>query len=266
VSSNFGTVAAAQYNIEQLLNAGLHELLMGDEPKTFSSDEEELIERLAEDSYQAYEGLKERPEFLDYLVNVSPLLYYAETNIGSRPAKRGSSKQIEFTDLRAIPFVGAWAQVKQNVPGYYGVGSAIRKADERGELESVVRLYEKNQFFKALMDNCEMAMLKSHFPLTLFLVHDEEYGEMWRDIRDEFDLTRDCLLRISGKSDLMEDYPVERQSILMRERIMLPLTTIQQYALLRLRQNELGDDERDSLETLVVRSSFGIINPGRNSA
>jgi phosphoenolpyruvate carboxylase len=89
---------------------------------------------------------------------------------------------------------------------------------------------------------------------------------MWRDIRDEFDLTRDCLLRISGKSDLMEDYPVERQSILMRERIMLPLTTIQQYALLRLRQNDLGDDERDSLETLVVRCSFGIINAGRNSA
>jgi phosphoenolpyruvate carboxylase len=266
VSSNFGTVAAAQYNIEQLLNAGLHELLMGDEPKTFSPDEEELMERLAEDSYRAYEGLKERPEFLDYLVHVSPLQYYAETNIGSRPAKRGSSKQIEFTDLRAIPFVGAWAQLKQNVPGYYGVGSAVRKADERGEIERVAELYEGNQFFRALMDNCEMAMLKSHFPLTLFLAHDKEYGEMWRDIRDEFDLTRDYLLRISGKSDLMEDYTVERQSIMMRERIMLPLTTIQQYAMTRLRENQLGDEERDSLETLVVRCSFGVINAGRNSA
>lgn len=267
VSSNFGTVAAAQYNIEQLLHAGLHEVLLGDEPRTFSSGEEELMERLAEESYQAYENLKERPAFLDYLVQVSPLRFYAETNIGSRPAKRGSSNRIEFKDLRAIPFVGAWAQLKQNVPGFYGVGAAIKKAEERGELERVVRLYEGNQFFKALMDNCEMAMLKSYFPLTLFVANDAEYGEMWRDIRDEFDLTREYLLRISGKSELMEDYPVERQSILMRERIMLPLTTIQQYALTRLREDaDLADDERESLETLIVRCSFGIINAGRNSA
>jgi phosphoenolpyruvate carboxylase len=267
VSSNFGTVAAAQYNIEQLLHAGLHEVLVGDERTTFSSLEEELMERLAEASYRSYERLKERPEFLDYLVNVSPLRFYAETNIGSRPAKRGSSNRIEFKDLRAIPFVSAWAQLKQNVPGYYGVGSAIRRAEERGELERVVRLYEENQFFKALMDNCEMAMLKSYFPLTRFVAHDAGYGEMWRDIRDEFDLTREYLLRISGKSELMEDYPVERQSILMRERIMLPLTTIQQYALAQLREDsDLEEDMRDSLETLVVRCSFGIINAGRNSA
>ena len=266
VSSNFGTVSAAQYNIEQLLHAGLHEELLGDERCTFTAEEEKLMERLADESYQVYESLKSLPAFLDYLVQVSPLTFYAETNIGSRPAKRGSSKQIEFTDLRAIPFVGAWAQLKQNVPGYYGVGSAMRKIEEEGELESVVRLYQRNQFFKALMDNCEMAMLKSNFSLTEFLADDPEYREFWRDIRDEFELTREYLLRISGKSELMEDYPVERQSILMRERIMLPLATIQQYALTQLRADELTDEMRDSLETLVVRCSFGIINAGRNSA
>ena len=267
VSSNFGTVVAAQYNIEQLLHAGLHKELVGDERKTFTVNEEKLIERLAAESYRSYEKLKERPEFLNYLVQVSPLRFYSETNIGSRPAKRGTSTRIEFKDLRAIPFVGSWSQLKQNVPGFYGVGSAIRSLDEAGDLERVTKLYHGNSFFKALMDNCEMSMLKCYFPLTEFLASDPEFGNIWKDIHDEFELTKSYLFKISGKADLMEDYPVERQSIMMRERIMLPLATIQQYGLTRLRvENSLPKDLKNSLEKLVVRCSFGIINAGRNSA
>jgi phosphoenolpyruvate carboxylase len=267
VSSNFGTIAAAQYNIEQLLHAGLHKELLDDRRRTFTADEEELMEQLSVESYRSYEKLKQHPEFLNYLVGVSPLRFYSETNIGSRPAKRGSSKQIEFKDLRAIPFVGSWSQLKQNVPGFYGVGSAIRSLDEAGELENIVELYHGNSFFKALMDNCEMSMLKCYFPLTGYLATDPEFGDIWRDIHDEFNLTKSYLLKVSGKTDLMEDYPVERQSILMRERIMLPLATIQQYALTRLHhENDLETDLKNSLEKLVVRCSFGIINAGRNSA
>ena len=59
---------------------------------------------------------------MDYLIHISPLKFYGETNIGSRPAKRGASGKINLEDLRAIPFVGAWSQLKQNVTGYYGVG------------------------------------------------------------------------------------------------------------------------------------------------
>ncbi|HYJ90218.1 MAG TPA: phosphoenolpyruvate carboxylase, partial [Pyrinomonadaceae bacterium] len=267
VSSNFGTVVAAQYNIEQLLHAGVHKELIDDQQTTFSESEEELMERLAAESLRSYEKLKEHPAFLDYLVQVSPLRFYSETNIGSRPARRGASTKIEFKDLRAIPFVGAWSQLKQNVPGFYGVGSAIRAIDEAGELERIAELYNSNPFFKALVDNCEMAMLKCDFTLTRFLVDDSEFGDIWRNIYEEFELTKSYLLKISGKADLMEDYPVERQSILMRERIMLPLVTIQQYALTRLRrEDELPTDSKNSLEKLVVRCSFGIINAGRNSA
>ena len=117
------------------------------------------------------------------------------------------------------------------------------------------------------MDNCEMSMLKCYFPLTGFLATDPEFGDIWRDIHDEFEITKSYLLKVSDKTDLMEDYPVERQSILMRERIMLPLATIQQYALTRLRhENDLETDLKNSLEKLIVRCSFGIINAGRNSA
>lgn len=266
VSSNFGTVAAAQYNIEQLLHAGIYNDLFAPKPTTFTPADEELMRRLAEHSFAAYDELKNHPHFLDYLSAVSPLRFYAETNIGSRPAKRGGGK-LTLKDLRAIPFVGAWSQIKQNVPGFYGVGSALKQMD--ADMDEIAVMYHSNGFFKALIDNCEMAMEKTYFPLTAFLADDPEYGGIWRKIHNEFELTRSYLNRISGAKDLMSDLPVEQQSVRTRERIVLPLVAIQQYALTKIRESEdKAEDtaQRVVYEKLVIRCSFGIINAGRNSA
>ena len=85
-----------------------------------------LLQALADESYETYKQLKEHPYFVEYLAQVSPLRFYSETNIGSRPTKRGASSKLSLKDLRAIPYVGAWSQLKQNVTGYYGVGTALK--------------------------------------------------------------------------------------------------------------------------------------------
>ena len=268
VSSNFGAVDAAQYNIEQLIHAGISNKLFDEKETTFTEAEDRLVQELANESFEAYKTLKNHPHFLDYLAEVSPLNYYSETNIGSRPAKRGNQK-ISLQTLRAIPFVGAWSQLKQNVPGYYGMGAALQTMDRKGKMEHLRQLYQSSLFFKTLIDNCEMAMKKSFFPLTAYLAEHPKYGELWQMVYEEYELTYKYLLLLSGKSELMEDYPVEQLSIQMRERIVLPLTTIQQYAIARLRQLEAeggNEDLKSSLEKLVIRCSFGIINAGRNSA
>ena len=266
VSSNFGTVASAQYNIEQLLHAGIHNDLFAPKEATFTEREEKLMTSLADHSFAEYDELKNHPNFLDYLSAVSPLRFYAEANIGSRPSKRGDGK-LTLKDLRAIPFVGAWSQIKQNVPGFYGVGSALQRMD--ADIEEIAAMYHANGFFKALIDNCEMAMQKSYFPLTAFLAKHPVYGEIWRKIHDEFKLTLRYVTKISGTKELMSDLPVEQQSVRTRERIVLPLVAIQQYALTKIRKSEENDEdaaERSVYEKLVIRCSFGIINAGRNSA
>ena len=114
-----------------------------------------------------------------------------------------------------------------------------------------------------------MAMKKCFFPLTAFLGEDPQYGEIWHLIYEEFERTQKYIFMLSGKTELMSDYPVEQLSIQMRERIVLPLTTIQQYAMARIRELEKKNsspDERELFERLVVRTSFGIINASRNSA
>ena len=114
-----------------------------------------------------------------------------------------------------------------------------------------------------------MAMKKCFFPLTEYLSKDEKYGELWNMIYQEYEMTEKYLFRLSGKTELMADYPVEQLSVSMRERIVLPLITIQQFAITRIRDIEkkpVPDPLKDSYEKLVIRCSFGIINAGRNSA
>ena len=268
ISSNFGTIDAAQYNIEQLIHAGISNALSTELPVTLLPGQRLLLERMAEDGYGAYKALREHPRFMEYLEQVSPLRFYAETNIGSRPAKRGVNSRLTLKDLRAIPYVGAWSQLKQNVTGYYGVGTALLRMDEAGRWEEVRSLYRESAFFKTLLDNCEMAMTKCFFPLTEYLGGHPVHGEVWNLIRSEYELTRRYLLQLSGHTELMGDHPVERLSVQMRERIVLPLTTIQQYAISKVREMEeaMEDSERKKVyEKLVMRCSFGIINAARNS-
>lgn len=269
VSSNFGTIDSAQYNIEQLIHAGISNDLFSPREITLQKEEETLLEELSNASFEAYSALKNHPDFVDYLSHVSPLKFYSETNIGSRPAKRGGGKKLNLKELRAIPFVGAWSQLKQNVTGYYGLGSAFHKLEKEGKFSQLKSLYKSSLFFKTLLDNCEMAMKKCFFPLTEYLSKDEKYGEIWNMIYQEYETTEKYLFRLSGKNELMADYPVEQLSVSMRERIVLPLITIQQFAITRIRDIEKKMDKdplKETYEKLVIRCSFGIINAGRNSA
>ncbi len=269
VSSNFGTIDTAQFNIEQLIHAGISNDLFSPKEVTLQADEEELLQMLAAESYKAYTKLKDHPYFLQYLNEVSPLKFYNETNIASRPTKRRSSGRLELKDLRAIPYVGSWSQLKQNVTGYYGVGKALQYMEKQGKFAAVKELYENSPFFKTLLDNCEMAMKKCFFPLTEHFSTHPVYGEIWNLIYEEFELTQKYIFKLSGKNELMANYPVEQLSIQMRERIVLPLSTIQQYALTKFNELEKSGENRamkEVYERLIMRSSFGIINAARNSA
>ena len=269
VSSNFGTTDSAQYNMEQLLNAGISNDLFATKYFTLTEREEVLLQELAVAGFESYKQLRDHPYLADYLLHASPLRFYSETNIGSRPAKRGASSGLSLKDLRAIPFAGSWSQLKQNVTGFYGVGSALQKMEEKGMLPALEKLYKDSLFFKTLLDNCEMAMMKSFFPLTAYLSKHKQFGEIWQSIFNEYELTRQYLTKLSGHTELMADYPVDQLSIQMRERIVLPLLTIQQYALTKIREFEeqlVQTPMKEVYEKLAMRCSFGIINAGRNSA
>src|SRR5690606_26193554 len=109
----------------------------------------------------------------------------ADINISSRPVKRNSTAALKLEDLRAISFVTSWSQLKQNIPGFYGVGTALKSIHADGQWEAVKRLYESSGQFKTMIDNCMMSMSKSDFRVTSYFEKDPEYGEFWKNMRNE---------------------------------------------------------------------------------
>lgn len=269
ISSNFGTLDSSQYNLEQLISSGIINRI-GKDRQALSAEDKAVMNDLAETSYEAYKNFKGHPMFIPYLERMSTLKYYAKTNIGSRPSKRGTSDKLVFSDLRAIPFVGSWSQLKQNVPGFFGVGRALKKYEDNGEFDKVIQLYNNSKFFKTLLENSMMSLTKSFFSLTKYMAKDEEFGEFWNIIYEEYLSTKRLLLKVTGYSELMENEPAGKASIQVRESIVLPLLTIQQYALKKvqeLNKAEIKDDEKIQIfEKIVTRSLFGNINASRNSA
>jgi phosphoenolpyruvate carboxylase len=269
ISSNFGTLDSSQFNLEQLISSGIFNR-MGKEKHAMSDDDRIVMTDLAETSYQAYKDFKNHSMFIPYLERMSTLKYYAKTNIGSRPSKRGSSDKLVFSDLRAIPFVGSWSQLKQNVPGFYGVGTALKAYEERGEFYKVEQLYNNSKFFKTLLENSMMSLTKSFFNLTMYMAKDPEFGAFWTIIYNEYLDTKSLLLKLTGYEVLMENEPSVKASIEVRESIVLPLITIQQYALKKIQELEkeaVKDTELiEVYEKIVTRSLFGNINASRNSA
>lgn len=263
ITSVFGNKDQAKYNFEQLLTAGIENEVFKNHKKDLTEKERTLIEELAELSYVKYVDLKENPLFVPYLQEISTLQYYGKTNIGSRPSKRGAGNELKFEDLRAIPFVGSWSQLKQNVPGFFGFGTSIKKLKDEGRIDEVKDLFRNSDFFKTLVLNSMMAMNKSYFPLTYYMKNHSKFGAFWQVLFSEYELSKEMMFEITGFHSLMEEEPVGRKSVKIREKIVLPLLSIQQYALMKLQKNE-GD--RDVLEKLVTRSLFGNINASRNSA
>ncbi|MDF1698109.1 MAG: phosphoenolpyruvate carboxylase [Saprospiraceae bacterium] len=263
ITSTYGTPEAFIYNVEQMVTAGLEHHLKEANLESVSKSQYQLMDELSSLSFEKYDALKNHPMFIPYLEEMSTLKYYSNANIGSRPGKRGNKAQLTLSDLRAISFVGSWSQLKQNVPGYFGIGTALETLKKEGRIEEAKKLFQEMPFFKALIMNSMMSLSKSYFPLTAYMQNSVEFGEFWNILHDEYKLSLKMVLEISGYDQLMEEEPISHTSIGIREKIVLPLLTIQQYALQTISS---GSEYQHLFEKIVTRSLYGNINASRNSA
>jgi phosphoenolpyruvate carboxylase len=270
ISSNFGTSEAARFNVEQLFTAGLEDKIFPPEAPDLTPEDIRLLDKLSAQSREAYIRFRQDPLFLPYLEEMTPLSYYNMLNIASRPTRRKSAS-LRFEDLRAIPFVGAWSQMKQNIPGFYGVATALTKLMEKGGKRRLEELYRTSLFFRTLLENAMMSLSKSYFPLTRYLEKDRKYGKFWRKIYKEATESKRLLKEVTGQQKLLETNLAVRESIHIRERIILPLLVIQQYAMAMVKSAQKNPDAHhkgavDAYAKMVVKSMAANINAARNSA
>jgi len=228
-----------------------------------------LMDRMADDACDAYRGVvRGHPDFVPYFRAATPEPELGQLKIGSRPARRpdpegsgGRGGGVE--SLRAIPWVFAWTQNRLLLPSWLGTGEALRQALAAGEGEALGAMYQRWPFFRSTLDLIEMVLAKAD-PLIAEhydqLLVPENLHLLGADLRQRLQDTTSALLEVSGHGTLLEDNPVLKRSIAVRNPYVDPINLIQAELLRRLRE---APDER--LERAFLRTVSGVAAGMRNT-
>jgi phosphoenolpyruvate carboxylase len=244
VSFKYAHRDAAIYQLE-LLAASVMEYSLEAEAAEPVPGFDEAMEALAGAAHAAYRGLVQHPDFLAYYTAATPLEELALLNIGSRPARRSSTRAL--SDLRAIPWVFAWTQNRHFVPGWYGVGSALGAfLDIRGERGEALlhRMFAETPLFRLIIDEVEKTLVQVDMKLARAyaeLVPDPRVrAEILGLIEAEYERTVATVLRITGEAALADRFPQFRRRV-GRRLAMLERAHYQQIELLQ-RVRASGED------------------------
>ena len=254
IAARYSNPELAHRHLEQLV----HAVLVSSSPKAAQSSVpvawRAAMDSMSATAYQAYRSLVyETPAFIDFWQAATPLDEIKRLHIGSRPAARAPSSEV--SRIRAIPWVFSWMQSRFNLPGWFGLGSALASITDSAIVKD---MYQGWAFFKSMLDNTEMSLLKADMDIAALymeLVPDKAMAtKIFGQIREEFQRTHDAVLSISGHNNLLDAEPITQHAVQLRNPYVDPLNYIQVEMLSRLRA--LPDPE--SAEAQSLREVVGL--------
>jgi len=262
ISDKYGLPELARNHLELSVAAVIEASLLHAEPHHTEEKLQEwfaAMDWISERAYAKYRSLIETDGFVDYFMDSTPVEELAGMNIGSRPSRRASANgERSIDDLRAIPWVFGWMQSRQIVPGYYGVGQALREAREAGMEDFLAEMFNEWAFFNTFISNVEMTLVKSSMEIAGRYVDtlvDPSLHHIFDDIKAERNKTVQELLKITEQENLLDHQPVLKRTLAVREYYVDPLNYLQVSLLARRRSSE-GDDE--SVERALLLSINGV--------
>ncbi|HHJ34214.1 MAG TPA: phosphoenolpyruvate carboxylase [Gammaproteobacteria bacterium] len=252
-----------------LMLASRYQLLPGD--STATEENMAIMREIMTYGEASYRQLTDHTEgFLDYFYEATPVSEIAMMNIGSRPSHRKKGDRSK-SSVRAIGWVFGWAQARQTLPAWYGIGSALRRwvGDDVTRMQKLQDMYEHWPYFRALLSNTEMALYKTDIRTA------KEYAELclsqetgrriFEMIRDEHDRTLEVTLAVSNMTRLLDDIPPLALSLMRRDPYLDPLNHIQIKLLKRYRDESLDMKEREKWLNPLLRSINAIAAGMRNT-
>ena len=225
---------------------------------------------LAKKGEAAYRRLTEQtPGFLDYFYEATPVSEIGLLNIGSRPSHRARGDRSK-SSVRAIAWVFGWAQARQTLPAWYGLGAALEGCcSNKQRLKTLRRMYRDWPFFRALLDNTQMALVKSRMDIA------GEYAELCSDeqiretvfglIEEEYRRTEKWIRKVARIDELLDENPLLKTSLRRRDPYLDPLNHIQLELLQRYRNPEARDVDREASLDPLLRSINAIAGGMRNT-
>lgn len=248
ISFRYSLSAITRRHLEQIVNAMIRVTVSTEEEREGKDQFITLMEQMAESSMEAYRNLIDDPEFWPWYTQITPIEHISRLPIASRPVSRSGADAADFDNLRAIPWVFAWTQVRYNVPGWYGIGKVLHDLVKENEemLETVKEWYREWIFFKTILDNAQREMARTH--LQTAEVYDiSEKDKFEEHITDDFKKAEVAILKITGQSEILENSKVILKSIRFRNPFTYPLNLMQVELLKRWREDKDSEELRDAL-------------------
>jgi phosphoenolpyruvate carboxylase len=264
VSDKYSLPALARSNLLITLSAALRASLQPPRHAPERLDAwGEVMEVVSAGAFAEYRALVGEPDLVAYFQASTPTEELASLNIGSRPARRSTESAAGLADLRAIPWVFGWTQSRQILPGWYGLGTGLAAARDAGLGAELDQMFERWQFFDALVSNVEMALFKTDLDIAaryVELVPDAGRAP-FRRICEEHARTADEVCRLLGGRGLLDRNPTLRRTLEVRQRHLVPLHLLQVDLLARTRARPDPQLQRALLLT-VNGIAAGLRNTG----
>ena len=264
ISFRYAMTPIARRHLEQVVHAmviSTAEAKTDAETLHLSGDRtSELMEEIADRSMKAYQQFVLKDDVWRWYTQVSPIEHISHLPIASRPVSRKSSNEVDFNNIRAIPWVFAWTQLRYNLPGWFGIGSALSSVlnEDDEALGLLQKAYSEWKFFRAVIDNAQREMARAHLPISEYYSakKDQQFHE---EIRVEFGKAEQAILQITGQKKLLDINPVIQKSIRLRNPYTDVLNLLQAELLHRWKQTPEKDEEkRRRLKHAMFSSINGI--------
>jgi phosphoenolpyruvate carboxylase len=251
VFARYGNAAIARRHLEQVASAALEA-----STANVRSDPARRFRIIALDmdaaARTAYRELVEARGFAEWFAKVSPIDELGRMRIASRPPRRAGGDSLE--DLRAIPWVFAWSQMRLNLPGWYGLGSGLAAV----RLEDLRRAYASWPLFNVLLDNAEMSLAKTDRRIATRYLALGDRPDLAARVLNEYDLTKKNVLAVTGHSRLLEKHRVLSWAVELRNPYVDALSHLQLRALRELRSKRGSSRDRARAERLFLLTVNGV--------
>ncbi len=258
ISFRYAQTSIAHRHLEQIVNAVLQTISSNTQTEAADTDEAvQMMEEISRRSMRAYRALIDDDGFWEWYKQITPIEHISRLPIASRPISRKSAQDVEFEDLRAIPWGFAWTQTRYNLPGWYGIGEALESVtcENPENLDLLQEMYSKWIFFRTVLDNAqrEMARTRLHIAKHYRVLSDKNYHDR---IASDFKKAHRMILEITRQDELMTDHPVIQKSVRLRNPYTDVLNLLQIELLRRWR--EVSENERGAIRHATFLTINGI--------
>lgn len=239
ISFRYSMPELGHRHLEQIISAVI--LSAGSSHPSLVESELEELKGIAEVARLKYRSLIDSAGFWEWYVNITPIKFISSLPIASRPVMRAGAN-LEFENLRAIPWVFSWTQTRYNVPSWYGLGTALDSlfAADHSAVKRMQSLYKQKVFFQSLIDNAQQEMARAR--LIIAKQYNTSTQEFHLQIENEFILTEKVILMVTDQIALLDNNPVIQRSISRRNPYTDALNLIQ-VELLRRSRDCTSDEE-----------------------